>query len=236
MRPFDAALAAPASPLAVADPLVKLSAALCAVLVISSFRPGVDWRCLAAIGILAALWLAARVPTLYVVRRLLVATPFIAMAAALPLAASVPQGGAMSFAVVWKAYSAILLLSLLAATTSVEDIVDSLRRLGVPRGFALTTVLMHRYLFVLLEEWRGIARARECRTGGTVRVGRVRMLANQVAMVFVRGWDRSERVAQALVTRGFQGDFPRPGRPRPPLMQIACGVSLPLVIGLLRIA
>ena len=236
MRPFDAALAAPASPLALADPLVKLSAALCAVLAISTFPPGSDWRCLAAAGILAALWLVARVPASYVARRLLAATPFIAMAAALPLASSVPQAGAVSFAVVWKAYSAILLLSLLAATTQVEDMVDSLRRLGVPRGFALTAVLMHRYLFVLLEEWRGIARARECRTGGTLRVGRVRMLANQVAMVFVRGWDRSQRVAQALVTRGFRGDFPRPARSRPPLRQVACGIALPLAIVALRIA
>ncbi len=236
MRPSDAATAAPASPLTGADPLVKLCAALCAVLVISTFPPGADWRCTAAIGILALLWLAARVPARYVIRRLLAATPFIAMAAALPVAASVPEGGALAFAVAWKACSAILLLSILAATTPVEDIVDSLRRLGVPRGFALTTVLMHRYLFVLLDEWRGIARARECRTGGTVRVGRTRIWANQAAMVFVRGWDRAERVAQALLTRGFQGDFPRLRRSRPPLSQLACGVALPLAIALLRIA
>ena len=236
MRPFDAAVAAPASPLMGADPRVKLCAALCAVLAISTFPPGADWRCTATIGILALLWLAARVPLLYVVRRLLAATPFIAMAAALPFAASLPQGGAVAFAVVWKAYSAILLLSILAATTSIEDIVDALRRLGVPRGFALTTVLMHRYLFVLLEEWRGIARARECRTGGTIRVGRARIWANQVAMVFVRGWDRAERVAQALVARGFQGDFPRLRRPRPTVLQLVCAIALPLAIALLRIA
>ena len=236
MRPFDASIAAPASPLTGADPRVKLCAALCAVLVISTFPPGVDWRCGAAIGMLALLWLAARVPLLYVFRRLLAATPFIAMAAALPVAASLPDGGAVAFAVIWKAYSAILLLSILAATTSIEDIVDALRRLGVPRGFALTTVLMHRYLFVLLEEWRGISRARECRTGGTVRVGRARGWANQVAMVFVRGWDRAERVAQALVARGFQGDFPRLRRSRLTFFQVACAIALPLAVALLRIA
>lgn len=236
MRPFDAAIAAPASPLTRADPRVKLCAALCAVLVISTFPPGADWRCTAAIGILALLWLASRVPLPYVARRLLAATPFIAMAAALPLAASVPEGKAVAFAVVWKAYSAILLLSILAATTSIEDIVDSLRRLGVPRGFALTTVLMHRYLFVLLEEWRGIARARDCRTGGTLRFGRIRVWGSQVAMVFVRGWDRAERVAQALVTRGFQGDFPRLSRSRPTFFQVVCAAALPLAMAILRIA
>ncbi|MCY4187311.1 MAG: energy-coupling factor transporter transmembrane component T [Bryobacterales bacterium] len=236
MRPLEASLEAPASPLARADPRIKLCAVLCTVLLISTFPPGADWRCAAISGILALVGLAARVPALYVLRRLLAATPFIALAAALPVAAGLPAGGAAAFAVAWKACSAILLLSMLAATTLLEDIVDALRRLGVPRAFALTLVLMHRYLFLLLEEWRAIARARECRTGGRVRSGFARVWANHAAMVFVRGWDRAESVAQALLARGFQGDFPRLGRARLSLPQAACGAALPAAIALLRIA
>ncbi len=236
MRPFDGLIAAPASPLAGADPLVKLCAAFTTVLAISTFPPLLDWRHGAIVAILCALWLLARIPVGYVARRFVAATPFIAMAAALPLAAQLPEGGDLAIAVAWKAYSAILLLSILAATTPIEDILESLRRLGVPRGFALTTVLMHRYLFVLLEEWRGIARARECRTGGRVRASRTRVWANQAAMVFVRGWDRAERVSQAMLTRGFRGEFPRLARSRPGPWDIACGVLLPLAVVALRMA
>ncbi len=236
MQTFDAFLAAPRSPLAGVDPLVKLCAVLATVGTIATFPAPPGWRQVAVGAVLAALWGIARVPAGYVLRRIAAATPFIALAASLPLFAGAPDAAATAAAVGFKAYSAIALLSILAATTPVEDILESLCRLGVPRAFALTAVLMNRYLFVLLEEWQGIARARECRTGGRVAVGRTRLWANQAAMVFLRGWDRSGRVAQALATRGFRGKFPRMGRSGPNLAEVALGALLPAAVLLLRVA
>ena len=235
MRSIDAGLAAPRSPLAAAHPVVKLAAALATVFLITTFPPVPTWRYLAAVAILLSVWVLARVPAAYVLRRVGAATPFIALAACLPIVSGLPDAGPLAAAVGLKAYSAIILLSVLAATTALEDIVGALCRLGVPSAFALTTVLMNRYLFVLLEEWRGISRARECRTGGRVASGRTRMWANQAAMVFVRGWDRSGRVSQALLTRGFKGEFPGLRRSKPRISEAAVGISLPSAILLLRL-
>ncbi len=236
MRDFDGPVAAPHSPLARMDSSAKLCGALGAVLAISTFPAAAGWRFPAALAMLAGLWVLSRVPLRYLSRRLLAATPFIGMAALLPLASAAPDAYRLALTVVLKAYSAILLLSLLAATTPIEDIVESLRRLGAPRGLALTAILMHRYLFVLLEEWRRIARARECRTGGRIRSGRIRVWANQVAMVFVRGWERAERVAQAMLVRGFRGEFPRLRARQSSAWDLVLGLALPLAVLALRVA
>lgn len=236
MIELDTAVPAPASPLARMDATGKLCAALGTVLAISTFPANAGWRYAAVLALLSALWALARLPVRYLARRFLAATPFIAMAAAMPLASAVPDGSRLALAIAWKAYSAILLLSMLAATTPIEEIVESMRRLGAPRGLALVATLMHRYLFVLFEEWRRIARARECRTGGRVARGRTRVWANQAAMVFVRGWERAERVAHAMLARGFRGDFPKLRRTRPRARDFALGLGLPLAVLALRIA
>jgi len=125
---------------------------------------------------------------------------------------------------------------MLAATTPVPEIVDSMRLLGAPRGLALTATLMHRHLFVLLEEWRRLARARDCRTGGTLAGGRTRTWAGHAAMVFVRGWDRADRVAKAMLARGFAGAFPRLRRRRPRAREVLWGLLVPAAVLALRVA
>ena len=224
------------SPLARIDPLVKLCATLLTIVAISTFPADAGWRYVAVLAVLLGLWVVVRLPLRYLLRRLLAATPFIAMAAALPLVSALPEGSVLALAVLWKAYCAILMLSMLTAATPVEEIVQALRRLGAPRSLALVAILMHRYLFVLLEEWRRVKRARECRTGGRLARGRARLWANQAAMVFVRGWERADRVAQAMTARGFRGDLRRLRVSRPGPQDLALGLALPLVVLLLRIA
>ncbi len=235
MREFDGSVAAPTSPLSGMDPLAKLCGAVGAVVALATFPADGGWRYGAVLALLAGLWLAARVPLAYLGRRWLAATPFILMAALLPLASAADHALTLAVSVVLKAYAAILLLSLLGATTPIEGIIESLQRLGAPRGLGLTAILMHRYLFVLLAEWRRVARARECRTGGRVTTGRTRVWANQAAMVFVRGWERAERVAQAMLARGFRGEFPRLRPRHQGLRELALGLALPAAVLVLRL-
>lgn len=236
MRGLDCPVVGALSPLARIDPLVKLCATLLTILAVSTLPSDAGWRYAAVLAALLGLWGIVRLPARYLLRRLMAATPFIAMAAAMPLVSTVADGALLALAVLCKAYSAILLLSMLTASTPIEEIVQSLRRLGAPRSLALVAILMHRYLFVLLEEWRRVARARECRTGGRLATGRARLWANQAAMVFVRGWERADRVAQAMAARGFRGDLRRLRRPRPGPRDLALGLVLPLAVLALRIA
>ncbi len=235
MTGLSATLAAAQSPLVRLDPKAKLCGVFFTVLVISTFPAARNWKLIVLVLILTGLFLLFRVPLWYLLKRCLAATPFIAMAVIVPLASGIPDAVDVSTAIALKAYSAVLLLILLAATTPMEDIIQALRQLGIPRGLALTAVLMFRYLFVLLEEWQRISRARACRSGNHHHVGRTRILANQVSMVFLRGWERSERVAQALLVRGFKGDFPRLKRSRSGKWDFALSLLLPLALLVLRV-
>lgn len=224
------------SRLARLDAAAKLCAVFLTILVIATFPVDSGWRFGVVAVVLGALWGASSLPLRYVGGRLLAATPFIALAAVLPLAAGAPQAGGVALAVSWKAYSAVVLLSLLTGTTPVEEILAAMRRVGVPSGFALVAALTHRYLFVLAREWRRAARARDVRTGGRVTSGRVRLWANQAATVFLRGWNRSERVAEAMLTRGFRGEFPRPAGARWRARDLPVALALPLAVVALRLA
>lgn len=226
----------PASHVAAMDPRVKLLATLATVVAVSTLPAGSGWRFPVALALLVALLPAARLPAGYLGRRFLAVAPFVMMAAVLPWAAGAPDSWALGSAVVWKALCAVTVLSLLAGTTPIGKIVEALHQLGAPRGLVLVTVLAHRYVFVLLDEWRRMARARECRAGGRIATGRIRVLASHASMVFVRGWERSQRVAQALLARGFRGEFRHPRAARPATRDILLGALPPLAMALLRVA
>ncbi len=236
MKGLESETAAPGSPLAPFDPRAKVSAVLLTILTVSSFPAEPTPRFFAAGGYALLLALCAAVGLRYLLKRCLAATPFIVMAALLPLLSGLPDGDVLAYAVGIKAYAAILLLAALAATTPVDHTLRAVGALGAPRSLVLTTTLMYRYLFVLLDEWRRISRARECRTGGNSANGRFRLWANQIAMVFVRGWERAERVTAAMILRGFNGDFPTLYRRRFSLSDWALAVGVPLGAVVLRVS
>ena len=236
MKGLEGTIEAPASPLASFDPRAKVSAVFLTVLTISSFQAEQTPQFLGAASYAALLALTAMVGLGFLIKRCLLATPFIAMAALLPLVSGLPNGGTVAIAILLKAYAAILLLSVLAATTAIEDTLRALRALGAPRSLALTTTLMYRYLFVLLDEWQRISRARDCRTGGKPIKRRLQLWSNQLAMVFIRGWERAERVTAAMILRGFNGEFPTTHTQRFSPRDWALALGVPLVAVVLRIS
>jgi cobalt/nickel transport system permease protein len=72
---------------------------------------------------------------------------------------------------------------------------------------------MYRYIFVIGEEARRLMRARECRSavagessGGAVR-WRARVLGNMVGSLFLRSYERAERIYDAMISRGYDGEL-----------------------------
>lgn len=115
----------------------------------------------------------------------------------------------------WVAVQAALLL---AYTTPFHDLIDALRALRLPRVFVTTISFMYRYLAVLSDETSRTLRARAARSaaggrrsGGTLR-WRATVAGRIVGALFIRSYERSERVYQAMLARGFD----RTTRMRPP--------------------
>ncbi|EMG37625.1 cobalt ABC transporter, permease protein CbiQ [Desulfocurvibacter africanus PCS] len=124
-----------------------------------------------------------------------------------PLAAT-RQGLAMALLVTLKANAILLAFMALASAMGVPAVSRALSGLGLPRNLAQLVAFSYRYLFVLGEEYHRL------RTAAAVRGFRprtdlhtYRTYAHLLGMVLVRSLDRSERVYQAMICRGFDGVF-----------------------------
>jgi len=102
---------------------------------------------------------------------------------------------------------------LLAFTTPFHDLVDGLRELHVPRIIIAIISFMYRYLAVLTDEGARMLRARDARSaagdgtaGGSIR-WRATVTGRMVGSLFLRAYERSERIYAAMQARGFEGEF-----------------------------
>jgi cobalt/nickel transport system permease protein len=121
------------------------------------------------------------------------------------------MGAGLSVAM--KAFTAVALVTLLVATERFDRILSGLRSLGLPRMLTTLAAFMYRYAFILGDEVIRTGQARASRTPGPLRAGRIRTYGGQAGMVFLRGWGRSQRVYQAMRSRGFTGVLPAPPAP-----------------------
>jgi cobalt/nickel transport system permease protein len=131
-----------------------------------------------------------------------------------PLVLTISGEGLRQFTTIalksWISVQAALLLSF---TTAFPDLVEALGRLRVPRLLVAIIGFMYRYLAVLAGEAGRLNRARasrsavvEGRGGGSV-AWRARVVGGMVGSLFLRSYERSERVYAAMQARGFDGEF-----------------------------
>jgi cobalt/nickel transport system permease protein len=112
-----------------------------------------------------------------------------------------------------RSWLSVTAATILTATTEPDQVLRSLRWLGVPRLLVATISFMWRYVFVIAEEAQRMLRARDARsarTGG--RAGgslawRAGVAGNMVGTLFLRSLNRSERVYTAMLARGYNGEL-----------------------------
>lgn len=114
----------------------------------------------------------------------------------------------------WVSYSSILVKFILTvssaiiliATTSFPGICLALERLKVPKIFVLQLMFLYRYIFVLGNEIVRTLRARELRSFGK-KGYEIFTAGNILGSLLLRTIDRSERIYQAMCSRGFNGEI-----------------------------
>ncbi len=164
----------------------------------------------------------SRIPVRFFLKRCLIAAPFIVMAALLlPLSHS-PVGIASESALVlpyvddmlsifFRAFGAVLVITLITSTERFHRLLRGLQELKMPRLLGLLSALMYRYIFIIHDEWLRTNIARKSRTPGKLQLSRVSVYGRQIALIFIRSWERAENVYQAMAARGFDGAFPVSG-------------------------
>lgn len=125
------------------------------------------------------------------------------------------DAGMVRFAsIVVRTWLSVQMAILLTATTQFPDLTHALHHLRVPKLLVAIISFMYRYLFVLTDEAMRLMRAREARSarstaggaGGSI-VWQARVTGNMVGQLFLRSYERSDRVYNAMLARGYRGQF-----------------------------
>lgn len=106
---------------------------------------------------------------------------------------------------VWVCVATIVLVT---STTDFMMLTRALRKIRVPALFVSIIFTTYRYVFLTLHEVYGLLLAKESRTfksKRTLNVGTLRFLGDIFASLFIRAYERSERVYLAMVARGYGG-------------------------------
>jgi cobalt/nickel transport system permease protein len=182
-------------------PVKLLGAAACVL--VSVLLPRTAWPAYAGMGAgLLLVTLLSSVPLRHLGHRLMLAEPF---AVGVALLALLQDHGLQVFlAMLAKSTLCLFCIILLNSTTRFTDLLQVFRRLRVPALLVVTLALMHRYLFVLVDETVRLRRARRSRTFTTGRMFGWRLTATVAAQLFVRTSERAERVYAAMCARGWK--------------------------------
>lgn len=113
-----------------------------------------------------------------------------------------------------KAFLTLLLLNILTLTTSVPLLLQALVTLKMPPLLVSILASMYRYIAVLSNEFqrmRCAAAARNFTTRNLYdrqrndRPWQRQVLGNMLGVLFIRTYDRGDRIYQAMLARGYQG-------------------------------
>ncbi len=118
------------------------------------------------------------------------------------------EGAWMFLNVMVKSSLSILLFVLASSTTTFPDFLKGLDMLRAPRLLIMLTSFMYRYIFVLIEEARRLIRARAMRYFGLRYKEQFFVVGYMVGGLFIRTFERAERIYSAMVLRGFSGEIP----------------------------
>ncbi|MFD6452200.1 cobalt ECF transporter T component CbiQ [Nocardia sp. NPDC060220] len=173
---------------------------------------------------LVALWRWWGIGLRWIGPRLLIELPFVVLAILLPFAAGEPRtdifGLSLSVTGLYAAWGIIAKgtigvgISLtLAATTSVRSLPEGLTRLHVPGTIVMIVVLMLRYVDVLVAEAARMRLARISRGDDPHTLRQAGATARGAGTLFLRSYERGERVHLAMLSRGFDGTVPDVGTP-----------------------
>ena len=205
------------------------------------------WALLGAGAALAVVVHLARIPAMTVLRRAVVEAPFVVFALVLPFVATGPrvevlgvplaeQGLLGAWNLLAKATLGVVAAVVLAATTTPRALVAGLEHLRVPAALVQILAFMLRYLGIVADDLRRMRIARESRGAPAGWLPQLRAAAATVGALFVRTYERGERVHQAMLSRGWTGRSTLLAAPRATAADVAMASSLPLAAVLLATA
>lgn len=113
-----------------------------------------------------------------------------------------------------RSWLSVQMAILLVAVTEFPDIIHALGHLHVPSIIVTIIAFLYRYLFVLTDEVMRLLRARQSRSAGAPGSGsggrllwRAQIAGNMAGQLFLRSYERSDRIYNAMLSRGYRGQL-----------------------------
>ena len=196
--------------------------------------------------LLLGVMILAELPAGFVAKRLIVEMPILIFALLLPFlgqgATTEVWGMTLSVEGLWGAWTILAKATLglgasivLSATTTVPDLIRALERLRAPRVITAIAGFMVRYLDIVAGEFSRRRVAMAARGYEPRWFWQTGPFARSAGSLFIRSYERGERVHNAMVARGFTGSMPSyRDEPATPWQWMA-GLSVPLAAVLLAV-
>jgi cobalt/nickel transport system permease protein len=225
---------------------VKVVALIVFVLAVVVMPPEAIWAYFLAGCLLVGVMIVAELPAGFVATRMLVEVPILLFALMLPFfgqgETTEVLGLTLSVEGLWGAWTILAKATLgvgasiaVSATTTIPDILRGLDRIRVPRVLTAIAGFMVRYLDIVAGEFSRRRVAMAARGYEPRWVWQNGPLAQSAGSLFIRSFERGERVHQAMVARGFTGKMPVFGDRPATTREWWIGLSAPLVAVVLAI-
>ena len=220
------------------DPRIKFVLVLAFILATSLTPPGAWPVYILLVSILISVEVMSELGVGNILKRAALALPFVL--AALPVLVTIKglalvtvpigpwtltvtlEGVERLASIAIKSWISVQMAIVLASSTPFPDLLLAMRAVRIPRLLVAIFGLMWRYLFVLVDEAMRLMRAREARSGNPdrpdARVGgsvawRARVTGGMAGNLFLRSFERGDRIYAAMASRGYDGEvraFPLP--------------------------
>lgn len=172
------------------------------------------------LALLVAVWVVAGIPLGWIARRSLIEAPFVVLAVLLPFTGGEPRlewlGMSLSepgllgaWNILIKGTLGVLTSLTLAGTTPLRELLLGMQRLHAPALVMTIATLMLRYIDVIAGEAQRMRISRISRGHDPRFLWQAGATARGVGALFVRSYERGERVHLAMLSRGWSGQMPR---------------------------
>lgn len=146
------------------------------------------------------------------------------------------EGIRAGLGIIAKGTLGILTAIVLSSTTTAREILRGLEKLKLPTLMTQIATFMLRYTNVVNDEMERMRIARASRGFEASGIKHWKVLGQSAGALFIRSYERGERVHLAMVSRGYQGLMPEAHSPVVSHRDLFLGFSLPVIAGLISIA
>jgi len=132
--------------------------------------------------------------------------------------------------VAFKAFLCLCTVNILVLTTAIPDLLQALVTLKTPPLLVAILASMYRYLAVLIAEFNSMRRAAIARNLMSSPRWQRLLVGHMIGSLFIRTYERGDRIYQAMLSRGYTGSLPSVQVPQSKLKDYLAIIAIVILI------